>query len=122
MSDLLTNALLATLEPQIRRIVDERIAAALSAEQTPAPRPTWATLPKACELAGISVKRGRAIVKQGQVQVRSRNLDPANAKQIKLEVHVGSLEAALAGEVPQKTAPVVDAAGWAAARARKAAP
>ncbi len=119
MSTLLT-ALLAELTPHIERMIDARIAA-LTTTKPETQRPGWATPPRAAQLCNVSVKRVRALIDAGRVQVRSRSLNPA-AKQAKLEVHLGSLEAALAGEAP-KVATVTDAASWAAARAaRKGAP
>jgi hypothetical protein len=120
MSDLIASAIRAALEPEIRRIAEEVVKATLASSQTPAARPTWATPPRAAQLLDVPVKRVRAAVARGKVQTRSRSLDPSSAKQQKLEVHIHSLEVALAGE-QQKPAELIDAKVWAARRATRKA-
>lgn len=96
-------------EEAIRAIVREELAKLPSA-----PREQWATPPKAARACGVSLKRVRALMAAGTVEKRRRNL--AAGGQAKWEIKIASLEAALAGESPQKPDAPIDATAWAARR------
>ena len=120
MSDSALARVIATALEAAREMDDARVRAIVREELSrlqAAPQPCgWISPPQAAKSRGISLKRVRALIEGGAVQVRQKN---AASKQPKLELNLASLDAALAGD---QRAPVVDASSWAAQRARKAAP
>jgi hypothetical protein len=116
-------AMLATHEDRLLRLLDERLEQRLAAMNLPSAR-AYETPPRAAKAEGVGVRKVYAGIKSGAVETRSRNLDPANAKQIKLEVNVESLRRYLRGEPPAGTGnrsdEPIDAQTWARQRlARK---
>lgn len=87
-------------EERIRAIVREEIAAAPASTGmgTALPSSSWMTPPAAAKACDVSLYRVQELMRGGGVMKRPKNLDAANAKQIKWEVNVESLRAALNGE------------------------
>lgn len=101
-------------EERIKQIVRDELEKWKPAQQGHG----WVTPPAAARSRGISVKRVRALIAAGTVQSRAKV--PGSDK---TEINLASLDAALAGEAPQKQAEPINAAEWASRRAaRKAAP
>lgn len=101
-------------EERIRVIVREELAAKGLATVAAA----WLTPPAAAKALGVGLKRVRALIAAGAATTRPRNIRPGEAKQLKLEVNVASLEAALGGTTNSAPAPV-NAAEWARQRAAR---
>lgn len=89
-------------EERIRAIVREEIAAAPAAGTAPVHAGRWMTPGQAAQACGVPTRRVTGLRRAGRIRARPRNV-AVDAKQIKYEVDVESLKAALDGE--QETRP-----------------
>ena len=98
-------------EERVRQIVREELASF-----RPATSAGWATPPRAAESRGVSLKRVRALMDRGVVEKRAKN---SEAAQPKMEILLSSLDAALSSDIAPAADQPINAASWAAQRAKK---
>jgi hypothetical protein len=86
------------LEQRIREIAEAVFDARAGTGRNPVPAEVWMRTGKAAQECGVTARRVNGMRRAGLIRARPLNVDAGRAKQLKYEVDVESLKAALNGE------------------------